>query len=61
MVSRENLRISLTFSIINYLKVIACDIQNENLTDKFREKVWNTAGPYFGSEQVKSMLVVWEL
>ena len=43
---------------MNDLKVLACDIQNAYLTAKCREKIWTRAGPEFGSDQGKIMLVV---
>ena len=45
VVSRDSVRISLKISVLNYLKVIAFDIQNAYLTVKFREKIWTAAEP----------------
>jgi hypothetical protein len=39
------------------LDILACDIQNAYLTADCREKVWILAGPEFGSEAGKMMLV----
>ena len=44
--------------IYNNLKALGCDIQNAYLTVKYREKIWTVAGPEFGSEEGKTMLVV---
>ena len=58
VVSRDSVRIALTISALNGLKVLGCDIQNAYLTAKCREKIWIIAGPEFGSEKGKIMLVV---
>ena len=36
---------------------MACDIQNDYLTAKFRELIWTTARPKFGSEYSSIMVV----
>ena len=36
---RDNVNIALTVAAFNYLKVVACDIQNAYLTVKFQEKI----------------------
>ena len=43
---------------LNDLKVLSCDIQNAYLTAKYREKTWCYAGPEFGSDEGKIMLIV---
>ena len=58
VVSRDSVRIALTIAALNDLSVLACDIQNAYLTAKCREKVWTRAGPEFGSDAGKIMLVV---
>ena len=58
VVSRDSVRIALTIAALNDLKVLGCDIQNAYLTAKCREKIWTIAGPEFGSEEGKIMLVV---
>ena len=58
VVSRERIRIDLTIYALNGLKVLACNIQNEYLTEKRWEKIWNVTGPFFGPEQGNVMLVV---
>jgi hypothetical protein len=50
VVSRDSVRIALTISALNGLKVMVCDIQNAYLTAVCREKIWTRAGPEFGSE-----------
>ena len=58
VVSRDSVRIALTIAALNDLKVLTCDIQNAYLTAKCREKIWTRAGPEFGSDQGKIMIVV---
>ena len=58
VVSRDSVRIALTIAALNDLKVLACDIQNAYLTAQCREKIWTRAGPEFGSDQGKIMIIV---
>ena len=58
VVSRDSVRIALTIAALNDLQVRACDIQNAYLTAPCREKIYTTAGPEFGSDAGKRMLVV---
>ena len=58
VVSRDSVRIALTIAALNDLKVLSCDIQNAYLTAKCREKIWTRAGPEFGSDQGKIMIIV---
>ena len=58
VVSRDSVRIALTIAALNGLKVLACDIQNAYLTAKCREKIWTIAGPEFGSDSGKKMIIV---
>jgi hypothetical protein len=58
VVSRDSVRIALTIAALNDLKVLACDIQNAYLTAPCREKIWTVAGPEFGSDAGKNMIVV---
>ena len=48
----------MTIAALNDFKVLACDIQNAYLTVNCREKVWIRAGPEFGSDAGKRMLIV---
>ena len=57
VVSRDSVRIALTIAALNGLKVLACDIQNAFLTAKCREKCYTRAGPEFGSDHGKLMLI----
>ena len=58
MVSRDIVRIDLTIAALNGLSIRGCDIQNVYITAPCCEKIWTTAGPEFGSESGKKMLVV---
>ena len=58
VVSRDSVRIALTIAALNGLKVLGCDIQNAYLTAKCREKIWTIAGPEFGSDSGKIMIIV---
>ena len=58
VVSRDSVRIALLIAALNDLNVKACDIQNAYLTAPCREKICITAGPEFGSEAGKTMIVV---
>ena len=57
VVSRDSVRIELTIAALNVLKVLACDIQNDLLTAKCRDKCYTLAGPEFGSDRGKLMLI----
>ena len=58
VVSRDSVRIALTIAALNDLKILACDILNAYLTAPCREKFWCKAGPEFGSDCGKTMIVV---
>ena len=57
IVSRDSIRICLTIAALNDLKVLSCDIQNAYLTAQCREKIWTRAGPEFGPDAGKIMLI----
>jgi hypothetical protein len=57
VVSRDSVRIALTIASLNQLEILACDIQNAYLTAECREKIYVMAGPEFGSEEGKVMIV----
>ena len=57
VVSRDSVRIAFLIAALNDLKVMACDIQNAYLTARCREKVWCRAGPEFGADEGKIMLI----
>ena len=45
VVSRGSVQISLTIEALNYLDVLACDIQNVYLTADCRDRLWVAARP----------------
>ena len=57
VVSRDSVRIALTIAALNGLDILACDIQNAYLSAPCREKVYCIAGPEFGSDAGKIMVV----
>jgi hypothetical protein len=57
VVARDSVRIALTAAALNGLDILVCDIEGAYLTAKCREKVYIVAGPEFGSEQDKIMVV----
>jgi len=58
VVSRDSVRIAMMIAALNDLNVLSCDIQNAYHTAPCREKVWTIAGPEFGSDCGKAMLIV---
>ena len=56
VVSQDSVHISLTLSELNGLYLLACDIQNDYLTAKSREKIYIIAGEEFGSEAGSIMI-----
>lgn len=57
VVSRDSVRIALTIAALNGLEILACDIQNAYLNAPVREKVYTIAGPEFGSDAGKIMII----
>ena len=57
VVSRDSVRILLTFATLNEVKVLGADVQNACLTAPNKEKVWMMAGPEFGADKGKTLLV----
>jgi hypothetical protein len=57
VVSRDLVRIALAAAALNELDMLDCDMEGAHLTAKCREKVWVEAGPEFGSEAGKIMIV----
>ena len=55
--SIDSVKIALTIAVLNELDIMACDIQNTDLTELFRENIWTFAGPEFGEEEGTFMLV----
>ena len=58
VVSRESVRIALTISSLNGLSSLGCDMHNTYLIEPCCENIWTSAGPEFGLERGKKMLVV---
>mgnify|MGYP003326537431 FL=1 len=58
VVSRDSVRIALLLAGLNRLEILSGDIQNAYLTAPNREKVYCIAGPEFGSDAGKPMLIV---
>jgi hypothetical protein len=58
VVSRETVRLALTFASLNDLKVRMGDVLNAYITTPVKEKVWNILGPKFGHDSGKSAVIV---
>ena len=58
VVSRESVRIALTYAALHDLEVFAADVQNAYLQAPSSEKHWTIAGPEFGSRAGTKMLIV---
>lgn len=56
--SRDSVRIFLLLAALNDVDIQSADVQNAFLSAPVLEKVWLTAGPEFGPEQGKNMIVV---
>ena len=57
VVSRDSVRIAFLLAALNGLDIKVCDIQNAYLTADCRENIYTIAGPEFGSERGKIMIV----
>ena len=57
VVSRETVRLALTYAALNDLKVMAADIQNAYLTAPTSQKLWTTCGREFGADFKKRAIV----
>ena len=58
VVSRESVRIAFLVAALNGLDVLAGDIQNAYLNAPTKEKVWFEAGPEWGSNEGKVVIIV---
>ena len=58
VVSRESVRIALTYAALNGLPVCACDIQNAYLQAPSSEKHYVVCGPEFGLENVGKYAII---
>jgi hypothetical protein len=52
------MKIALTIAALNDLDIFACDIQNAFLTAPCRARLYTVAGPEFGSDEGKTIIVV---
>ena len=51
----------MTIAALNGLDILAYDIQNPYLTEKYRDLIWTTAGTKFSLEEVSIMVVKMDL
>ena len=56
--SRESVRIALTYAALNNLPICACDIQNAYLQAPSSEKHYVVCGPEFGLENVGKYAII---
>ncbi len=56
--SRETMRLALTFAFLNDLKVKVGNVLNAYITALVKEKVWTILGPEFGLDSGKSAIIV---
>ncbi len=57
VVSRESVRIALTYAALNDLDITAADIRNAYLQAPCSEKYYTTCGPEFGSDAGKKAII----
>jgi Reverse transcriptase (RNA-dependent DNA polymerase) len=57
VVSRDSIRIAFLLAALNGLQILSVDIGNAYLNADCREKIWTIAGPEFGSDQGRPMLI----
>ncbi len=58
VVSRETMRLALTFASLNDLEVEVGNVLNAYITAPGKEKVWTILGPEFGLDSGKSDIIV---
>ena len=58
VVSRETVRLALTFASLNDLEVKVGNVLNAYITAPVKEKVWTILGPKFGLDSGKSAVIV---
>jgi hypothetical protein len=58
VVSRETVRLALTFVSLNDLEVKVGNVLNTYITAPVKEKVWTILGPKFGHDSGKSAVIV---
>ena len=57
VVSRETVRIALTYAVLNNLEVKGSDIKNAHLTAPCEEKIYTWLGPEFGPHEGKLAII----
>ncbi len=57
-VSRETVRLALTFASLNDLEIKVGNVLNAYITAPVKEKVWTILGPKFGLDSGKSAVIV---
>lgn len=58
VVTRESVRIMFLIAALNGLEILGADVQNAYINAKTAEKVYTTAGPEFGSNQGRPVVIV---
>ncbi len=58
VVSRETVRLALTFASLNDLEVKVGNVLNAYITEPVKEKVWTILGPEFGHDSGKRAIIV---
>ncbi len=58
VVSRETVRLALTFASLNDLEVKVGNVLNAYITAPVMEKAWTILGPEFGHDSGKSAVIV---
>ncbi len=58
VVSRETVRLALTFASLNDLEVKVGNVLNAYITAPVMEEVWTILGPEFGHDSGKSAVIV---
>ena len=56
-VSRESVRIVLTYAALNGLAILGCDVSNAYIEAPYKEKFWIEAGPEFGDDEGAVMII----
>jgi Reverse transcriptase (RNA-dependent DNA polymerase) len=57
VVTCESVQIAFLYASLNDLRILGCDISNAYLNAPCWEKIWVDAGPEFGSDEGKVMIV----
>jgi hypothetical protein len=57
VVTRESVRIAFLYATLNDLQILGCDVSNAYVNAPCREKIWVNAGPEFGNDEGKVLIV----